>query len=85
MPVPALFMFIPSMSAIANQNIHQGLRLVSSASYTEVDIPPDRPDRAHTGHPIDAILHFDPPVGIWLGTELLTLMSIQVDCRRKGL
>ena len=77
MPVPALIMFIPSMSAIANQSIHQGLRLVSSASYTEVE--------AHTGHPIDVILHFDPPVGIWLGTELLTLMSVQVDCRKKGL
>lgn len=28
-PVPSIFMFIPGMPVVVNQNIHQGLKLVN--------------------------------------------------------
>ncbi|KAL8369050.1 hypothetical protein RB599_004476 [Gaeumannomyces hyphopodioides] len=96
-PVPAVFMFVPGMPVVVNHNIHQGLKLVNGASYTAVDIVPDR---AHPGHRVDAdaVLHFGPPGGILLasettrdfrfigmppGTVLLTPMSIRIECQRK--
>ena len=67
-PVPAIFMFVPGMPIIVNQNTHQGLKLVNGASYTASDVILDK---AHPGHRInaDTILHLGPPAGILLAAE----------------
>ena len=36
--VPAIFMFVPGMPVVVNQNTHQGLKLVNGASYTALDV-----------------------------------------------
>ncbi|KAF6802740.1 hypothetical protein CPLU01_16143, partial [Colletotrichum plurivorum] len=36
--VPAVFLFVPGMPIIVNQNIHQSLKLVNGAPYTAVDV-----------------------------------------------
>ncbi|KAL8284658.1 hypothetical protein RB597_008496 [Gaeumannomyces tritici] len=96
-PVPAVFVFVPGMPVVVNHNIHQGLKLVNGASYTAVDIVPDR---AHPGYRVnaDTVLHLGPPAGILLASEttrdfrfvdmppstvLLTPMSIKIECQRK--
>jgi hypothetical protein len=96
-PVPSFFRFVPGMPVVVNQNTHQGLKLVNGASYTAVDIIPDK---AHPGYWInaDTILHFGPPAAIVLapettrefhfvgmppGTILLTPISTEIPCQRK--
>ncbi|EKG09253.1 hypothetical protein MPH_13739 [Macrophomina phaseolina MS6] len=96
-PAPAIFIFVPGMPVVVNQNTHHGLKLVNGASYTALDIILDR---AHPGHRIngDTILHFGPPAGILLagettrdlhfvgmpaGTVLLTPISTKIECQRK--
>lgn len=96
-PVPAVFMFVPSMPVAVNQNSHQGLKLVNGASYVALDIILDQ---RYPGHRIsaDTILHFGPPAGILLasettiafrfvgmppGTILLTPISCRIECARK--
>ncbi|KAF2175488.1 hypothetical protein K469DRAFT_724119 [Zopfia rhizophila CBS 207.26] len=96
-PVPAIFMFVPGMPVVVNENTHQGLKLVNGASYVAVDVILDK---AYPGHRInaDTVLHFGPPAGILLtsestkdlhfvgmpsGTILLMPMSIKIDCQRK--
>lgn len=98
-PVPAVFMFVPGMPVVVNQNTHQGLKLVNGASYTALDVIVDK---AHPGHRIsvDTILHFGPPAGILLtgettkdlhfvgmppGTILLTPISTKIERKRKRL
>lgn len=34
--VPAVFMFVPGMPVVVNQNMHQGLKLVNGARYEAV-------------------------------------------------
>ncbi|KAM4064178.1 PIF1-like helicase [Hirsutella rhossiliensis] len=67
-PVPAVFLFVPGMPVVVNQNTHQGLKLVNGAGYTAVDVIPDR---AFPGHRVSAelIMHFGPPAGIVLASE----------------
>ncbi|KAF2175959.1 hypothetical protein K469DRAFT_723761 [Zopfia rhizophila CBS 207.26] len=96
-PIPAVFIFVPGMPVIVNQNTHRGLKLVNGAGYTAVDIIVDK---AHPGRRIsgNTILHFGPPAGILLagestkdfrfvgmppGTILLTPISSKMDCQRK--
>jgi len=96
-PVPGIFMFVPGMPVVVNQNTHQGLKLVNGASYTALDVIVDK---AYPGHRISAntILHFGPPAGILLagettrdlhfvnmppGTILLMPISIRIQCQRK--
>ncbi|OWT42256.1 ATP-dependent DNA helicase PIF1 [Pochonia chlamydosporia 170] len=95
-PVPAVFMFVPGMPVVINQNIHQGLKLVNGAGYTAVDVIPDK---VYPGHRVsaDIILHFGPPAGILLsgittksfhfvgmppGTILLTPVSVSIRAQR---
>jgi hypothetical protein len=95
-PVPAIFMFVPGMPIVVNQNTHQGLKLVNGSSYTAVDVILDK---SYPGYRIsaDTILHFGPPAGIILtadstktfhfvdmpqGTILLTPLSAQMPCQR---
>ncbi|KID83958.1 arrestin domain-containing protein [Metarhizium guizhouense ARSEF 977] len=95
-PVPAIFMFVPGMPIVVNQNTHQGLKLVNGSSYTAVDVILDK---SFPGYRIsaDTILHFGPPAGIILtadstktfhfvdmpqGTILLTPLSAQMPCQR---
>jgi hypothetical protein len=95
--VPSFFMFVPSIPIVVNQNTHQGLKLVNGASYTAVDVIPDK---AHPGYRIDTdtILHFGPPAAIVLasettrdfhfvrmppGTVLLTPISTKIPRQRK--
>ncbi|KAM4062368.1 ATP-dependent DNA helicase PIF1 [Hirsutella rhossiliensis] len=96
-PVPAVFLFVPGMPVVVNQNTHQGLKLVNGAGYTAVDVIPDR---AFPGHRVSAELtmHFGPPVGMVLasettkdfhfvgmpsGTILLTPISVKIQAQRK--
>ncbi|KAL2127075.1 hypothetical protein VTI74DRAFT_11378 [Chaetomium olivicolor] len=96
-PVPAVFLFVPGMPVVVNQNTHQGLKLVNGAGYTAVGVIPDK---AYPGHRVDAdvLLHFGPPAGILLasettaglhfvgmppGTILLTPISTRIECQRK--
>jgi hypothetical protein len=98
-PVPAIFMFVPGMAVVVNQNIHQGLKLVNGARYIALDVILDK---AYPGHRVSAntIMHFGPPAGILLmadttkdfhfvgmptGTILLTPFSIKIECQRKRL
>ncbi|RSL42534.1 hypothetical protein CEP54_015452 [Fusarium duplospermum] len=95
--MPAVFMFVPGMPVVVNQNTHQGLKLVNGAAYTAIDVVPDR---AQPGYQINknTILHFGPPAGIVLasettrnfrfvsmppGTILLTPISTKIECQRK--
>ena len=95
--VPAIFMVVPGMPVVVNQNIHQGLKLVNGAAYTTLDVILDK---AYPGHRIltDITLHFGPPAGIFLesettrdfhfvgmppGTVLLMPTSTKIECRRK--
>jgi hypothetical protein len=41
-PVPAVFMFVPGMPIVVNNNTHQGLKLVKGASYTALDVIVDK-------------------------------------------
>ncbi|KAM4064151.1 PIF1-like helicase [Hirsutella rhossiliensis] len=79
-PVPAVFVFVPGMPVVVNQNTHQGLKLVNGAGYTAVDVIPDR---AFPGHRVSAELtmHFGPPAGIVLASET-TRASTSSGCRR---
>jgi len=96
-PVPAVFMFVPGMPIVVNQNTNQGLKLVNGASYTGLEVILDR---AYPGHRVDGdiILHFGPPAGILLasettsglhftslppGTILLTAIGTKIECQRK--
>ena len=96
-PVPAVFIFVPGMSVVVNQNTYQGLKLVNGASYEALDVIFDK---AYPGHRIkaDTILHFGPPAGILLAAEstrdfhfvgiplgaiLLTSISTRIECQRK--
>ena len=98
-PVPAIFMFVPSMPVVVNKNSYQGLKLVNRATYNALDIIIDK---AYPGHHVstDIILHFRPPAGILLAVEttkdfnfvgipartiLLTLLSLKIDCVRRRL
>ncbi|CAI6090553.1 unnamed protein product [Clonostachys chloroleuca] len=58
-PVPAVFLFLPGMPVVVNNNTHQGLKLVNGASYTAVDAIVSA----------DTIIHFGPPAGILLTAE----------------
>ena len=95
-PVPAIFMFVPGMPVVVNENTHQGLKLVNGASYMALDVIVDK---AYPGHRIsdDTILHFGPPAGILLaskttkdlhfvgmppGTILLTPISTKMERKR---
>jgi len=95
-PVPAVFMFVPGMPVVVNQNTHQGLKLVNGASYTALDVIVNK---AYPGYRIsaDTVLHFGPPAGILLagettkdlhfvgmpaGTILLMPISTKIECRR---
>jgi hypothetical protein len=79
-PVPAIFMFVPGMPVVVNQNTHQGLKLVNGASYEAVDVILDK---AYPGHRInaDTILHFGPkalhrpPRSCWLRRRRRTSTS----------
>ena len=84
-------MITAGIPVVANQNIHQGLKLVNGASYTALDV---LLDKAYPGHHINSntILHFGPPAGILLAAEttrnsiftiLLTPMSTKIECQRK--
>ncbi|TVY77529.1 hypothetical protein Focb16_v006257 [Fusarium oxysporum f. sp. cubense] len=96
-PVPAIFMFVPGIPVVVNHNTHQGLKLVSGASYTALEVILDE---THPGHQIsaDIMVHFGPPAGIILesettkdihfvgmpsGTVLLTPMSVRIQCQQK--
>ncbi|KAM4055548.1 PIF1-like helicase [Hirsutella rhossiliensis] len=96
-PVPAVFVFVPGMPVVVNQNTHQGLKVVNGAGYTAVAVIPDR---AFPGHRVSAelTLHFGPPAGIVLasettrdlhfvgmpaGTILLTPISVKITAQRK--
>jgi hypothetical protein len=95
-PVLGIFMFVPGMPVVVNQNIHQGLKLVNGASYMALDVIIDK---AYPGHRISAVymLYFGPPAGILLagettrdlhfvgmppGTILLTPISTKIECKR---
>lgn len=67
-PVPGIFIFVPGMPVVVNQNTHQGLKLVNGARYTAMSIILDK---AYPGHRIstDTILHFGPPAAILLAAE----------------
>ncbi|KAM4067349.1 PIF1-like helicase [Hirsutella rhossiliensis] len=68
-PVPAVFVFVPGMPVVVNQNTHQGLKVVNGAGYTAVAVIPDRAFPA-TG---------------WMpaGTILLTPISVKITAQRK--
>ncbi|XP_044717892.1 PIF1-like helicase domain-containing protein [Hirsutella rhossiliensis] len=95
--VPAVFLFVPGMPVVVNQNTHQGLKVVNGAGYTAVAVIPDR---AFPGHQVSAELtvHFGPPAGLVLasettkdfhfvgmpaGTILLTPISVKITAQRK--
>jgi hypothetical protein len=95
--VPSVFMFVPGIPVVVNQNTHQGLKLVNGSRYTAVDVVLDRASPGHRVS-IDTILHFGPPAGILLasdttkdfqftgmplGTILLTPISMQLPRSRK--
>jgi hypothetical protein len=97
LPVPGIFMFVPGMPVVVNQNTHQGLKLVNGASYTVLEVILDK---AYPGYRINAgiTLHFGPPAAILLvsettrdfsfvgmpgGTILLTPISTKIEYRRK--
>lgn len=96
-PMPTVFIFVPSIPIVVNQNTHQGLKLVNSTNYTTLNIILDK---TPPGHHIntDTIIHFSPPAGILLasdttkdlhfvsippGTILLTPISEKIKCQKK--
>ena len=96
-PVPGIFLFVPNMPIIANQNTHQGLKVVNGAAYEAVDVIIDK---AYPGYAVneDTIMHFGPPAGIILrakttrdfnfvgmpaGTVLLTPKTTKINCQKK--
>lgn len=96
-PVPAVFMFVPGMPIVVNQNTHQGLKMVNGAAYEAVDVVLNK---SYPGYRIspDIVLHFGPPAAIILtsettksfhfvgmppGTILLTPLSVKIDCQKK--
>ncbi|KAK3324914.1 hypothetical protein B0H66DRAFT_615116, partial [Apodospora peruviana] len=96
-PIPAIFMFVPGMQVVVNQNTHQGLKLVNGARYTALDVILDKnfPGQRISGN---TILHFGPPAGVLLtsemtkefqfvgmppGTILLTATGIKIEAQRK--
>jgi|SRR3569833_105787 len=96
-PVPAVFVFIPGMPVVVNQNTYQGLKVANGSSYTGLDVILDK---AHPGRRVngDTILRFGPPAGILLasettrelhfvgmppGTILLTPISTKIERQRK--
>ncbi|ORY71816.1 uncharacterized protein BCR38DRAFT_480295 [Pseudomassariella vexata] len=96
-PVPAIFISVPGMPVVVNQNNYQGLKVVNGAGYTAVDVIVDK---ARPGYhvDIDIILHFGPPAGIILesettkdfdfvgmasGTVLVTLISTKIERHKK--
>lgn len=44
-PVPAVFMFVPSMPVVVNRNTYQGLKLVNGARYTALEVILDKKHR----------------------------------------
>ncbi|TVY62373.1 Ankyrin repeat domain-containing protein 50 [Fusarium oxysporum f. sp. cubense] len=66
--VPAVFMFVPGMPVVVNQNMHQGLKRVNGARYEAVRVVLDK---AYPGHRInaDTVLHFGPPAVLLLASE----------------
>jgi hypothetical protein len=95
--MPAVFMFVPGMPVVVNQNMHQGLKRVNGARYEAVRVVLDK---AYPGHRInaDTVLHFGPPAGLLLASEttsdlrfvgmpagimLLTPVSVKIECVRK--
>ncbi|XP_044717937.1 PIF1-like helicase domain-containing protein [Hirsutella rhossiliensis] len=83
-PVPAVFVFVPGMPVVVNQNTHQGLKVVNGAGYTAVAVIPDR---AFPGHRVSAelTLHFGPPAGIVLASETTRDLHFRNDVSRRGL
>ncbi|PNY18820.1 Uncharacterized protein TCAP_07501 [Tolypocladium capitatum] len=62
-PVPPVFMFVPGMPVVVNQNTHQGLKLINGGDYTAVEVIVNK---AYPGHRIsaDITIHFGPPAEI---------------------
>ncbi|KAL3954401.1 hypothetical protein ACCO45_009964 [Purpureocillium lilacinum] len=96
-PVPAIFMFVPGMPVVVNQNTYQGLKVTSGGGYTAAEVIVDR---AFPGYRVsaDMAIHFGPPAGLVLasettrdlhfvgmppGTVLLAPMSVRIQCQRK--
>jgi len=96
-PVPAIFMFVPGMPIVVNQNTYQGLKVTNGGGYTAVDVVVNK---TFPGHRVSAAItvHFGPPAGIILasettrdlrfagmpaGTVLLTPMSVRIPRQRK--
>ena len=95
--VPTIFIFVPRMSVVVNQNIYQSLKLVNKAGYTAINIVFDR---TYPGYRVntDTVFHFGPPADILLmsettkdfhfvsilpGTILLTPISTPILYQRK--
>lgn len=96
-PIPAIFMFVPGMSIVANRNTYTGLKLVNGSTYTALDAIVDK---AYLGHEISAntTLYFSSPaaliltaestktfnfVGMPPGTVLLAPLSSKIECARR--
>ncbi|OWT42275.1 hypothetical protein VFPPC_18429 [Pochonia chlamydosporia 170] len=96
-PVPAIFMFVPGMAVVVNQNTHQGLKVVNGSRYVALDVILDK---KYPGYRIsrDTTLHFGPPAGVLLasestrdlhfvgmppGTVLLAPISTKIECQSK--
>ncbi|KND86299.1 hypothetical protein TOPH_09074 [Tolypocladium ophioglossoides CBS 100239] len=62
-PVPAVFMFVPGMPVVVNQNTYQGLKPINRGDYTAVEVIVNK---AYASHRIsaDITIHFGPPAGI---------------------
>lgn len=86
-PVPAVFMFVPNMPVVVNQNTHQGLKLVNGASYTAVEVVLDR---KYPGHPAGILLASETTkdlhlVGMPPGLILLAPTSCKIERAKKRL
>ncbi|KJZ68321.1 hypothetical protein HIM_12288 [Hirsutella minnesotensis 3608] len=96
-PVPAVFMFVPGMPVVVNQNTYQGLKVTNGGGYTAAEVIVDK---AFPGHRVSAgiMIHFGPPAGLILasettkdlqfvgmppGTILLTPVSVKILRQRK--
>ncbi|KJZ74451.1 hypothetical protein HIM_06047 [Hirsutella minnesotensis 3608] len=96
-PVPAVFMFVPGMPVVVNQNTYQGLKVTNGGGYTAAKVIVDKP---FPGHRVSAgiMIHFGPPAGLILasettkdlqfvgmppGTILLTPISVKILRQRK--
>ncbi|SRR6266566_9977690 len=67
-PISTVFIFVPNIPIVINQNIHQGLKLVNGANYTTVDIVFNRIYPSYRIN-ADTILYFGPPADILLTLE----------------